>query len=184
MSFPRRLRFNLNPSFSSWVSRGSTAQPITCLSKPQVKRLGRWLGSAAQAVLVTILLWPWWELRGSRATRFIAPPARSNILTFLLSYGTATRPPLLTEILLTLESHCTVATALRMFRRSHTFTVLSSEPDTMRSEFWTKRAEDTRSWWPWNTETACMVSLKSHRRKVESADEVTTRRWQLGQGTA
>ena len=25
---------------------------------------------------------------------------------------------------------------------------LSSEPDTMRSEFWTKRAEDTRSWWP------------------------------------
>ena len=72
---------HLKPSFSvSWLSLGSTDQPMTWRSKPHVKRLGRRPGSVAgvQAVAVTILEWPWCEDLASRASR---DPDRSNILT-------------------------------------------------------------------------------------------------------
>ena len=60
-----------------------------------------------------------------------------------------------------------------MFRRSQTFTVLSSDPDTMCSVL-EKAALVTDSVCPWNTETACIASLKSHSLKVESLLLVTT----------
>ena len=60
-----------------------------------------------------------------------------------------------------------------MLRRSHTFTVLSSEPDTMCSAR-EKAAQVTLSVCPWKTETLCIASLKSHSLKVESLLLVTT----------
>ena len=60
-----------------------------------------------------------------------------------------------------------------MFRRSQTFTVLSSDPDTMCSVL-EMAALVTDSVCPWNTETACIASLKSHSLKVESLLLVTT----------
>ena len=62
-----------------------------------------------------------------------------------------------------------------MFLRSHTFTVLSSDPEMMCSVR-EKAAQVTLSVWPWNTETLWIVSLKSHSLKVESLLLETTRR--------
>lgn len=69
-------------------------------------------------------------MRGKRAIRC---PFRSNRRMCRLSCGIAIMPPFDTEILLTAESSRIVVNADLMFRNSHTFTVLSSEPDTTLS---------------------------------------------------
>ena len=70
------------------------------------------------------LEWPWCDERCSLARLL---PVRSNILTFLLSYGTAIRPDTDTLILFTALSDRMVATAVLMFLRSHTLADLSSD---------------------------------------------------------
>jgi hypothetical protein len=67
---------------------------------------------------------------GSLAIRW---PPRSNSLTCLLSWGIATTPLLETANRFTAESDRIVASDDRMFRRSHTLTLRSSEPDTTLS---------------------------------------------------
>lgn len=88
-----------------------------------------------------------------------------------------------------------VVSAERMLRSSHTLTERSSEPDTTLSsrvktvevtllegkrnfclEVLEVSIEGTYSVCPWNTDTAGMLSRKSHSLKVESREAVTTRR--------
>ena len=157
-------------SFSLTFSRGCTLQPRVTLSNPQVKRLG--FVSSDHAVEQTIRVWPCRELRGSRPTRW---PLRSYSLTFRLSKGIAIKPLLETERRLTAESVWMLASGLRILRRSQMRTERSSDPETTWSSL-VKIADVTVSWWPWNTDTEWMLSLKSHSRNVESFEEVTTRR--------
>ena len=71
-----------------------------------------------------------------------------------------------------------VATGDLMFLKSQIRTLRSSDPDMIfSSSWWLKTADVTVSWWPWNTDTECIDSRKSHSRKVESFDDVTTSRW-------
>lgn len=69
-------------------------------------------------------------VRGNRAIRC---PLRSNRRMCRLSCGIAMMPPFDTEIRFTAESSRIVVRADRIFRSSHTLTVLSSEPDTTLS---------------------------------------------------
>ena len=124
----------------------------------------------------------------------------NSYLTFLLSNGIAISPPLgidawpdveLEDIFpinalkdldetanrLMAESDCIVATGDLIFRRSQIFALLSSDPEIIFSSWDVKTAEVTVSWWPWNTDTEWMASRKSHKRNVESFEDVTTKRW-------
>lgn len=147
---------------------------MACLSKPQVKRLHiGW--SSLHAEQHTIRLWPCRLLWGSRASR---TPDMSNNLTCRLSCGRAMIFwPTHTLILLMAESVRMVAMGDLMFFKSQTLTVRSSLPETTLSPT-VNTADVTVSVWPWKTFTEWMDgSLKSHRRKVVSREEVTTSRW-------
>ncbi|KAH0817304.1 hypothetical protein GEV33_005487 [Tenebrio molitor] len=82
------------------------------------------------AALATILLCPCLLERGSLANLC---PDKSNNLTCLLSCGIAIIPFAETLNLFTAESTLIVATGYLIFFRSHTFTLLSSEPETTLS---------------------------------------------------
>lgn len=69
-------------------------------------------------------------LRGRRPSLW---PLRSKKSTFLLSSATAMTLPGETDTLLTGFSHRMEASGERMFLRSHTLAVRSSEPDTTLS---------------------------------------------------
>lgn len=101
-------------------------------SKPQVNRFGLLETSSSQAVLATIRLCPWRLERGSLASLW---PVKSNRRTCRLSNGIAMIPFDETDRRLTAESALMVAKGDRMFRRSQTLTVRSSEPETTLSSF-------------------------------------------------
>lgn len=113
-----------------WSFNETTHQPNTLLSNPDVNRLTPTTLSSTQAALATILLCPCLLERGSLANLC---PDKSNNLTCLLSCGIAIIPFAETLNLFTAESTLIVATGYLIFFRSHTFTLLSSEPETTLS---------------------------------------------------
>lgn len=107
-----------------------TDHPNTLLSNPHVNKLMLLKLSSAQATHATILLWPCLLDLGSLASLC---PERSKSRTCLLSWGIAITPVEETESLFTAESALIVAIGERMFRKSHTLTLRSSELETTLS---------------------------------------------------
>lgn len=109
-----------------------TFQPRTRRSKPHENKLQEDVvaASSVHATEETIRRCPCRVVRGSLATRC---PFKSNRRIWRLSCGIAIIPFGDMANRFTAESVRIVAKAERMFLSSHTFTVLSSEPDTTLS---------------------------------------------------